>query len=587
MRRSAWTLGAALLAALSLVVAACGSSSSDDSSQKQDSSKPPEQAKVGGKLTVLWAGDTDYIDCGQTYYQAGYLICNATQRPLYSYKPDNGTDMVPDLASALPEVSEDGKTVTIKLRNDVKFSPPVDRLVTSKDVKYAIERGFFSSVNNGYSFYFADIAGAKVGAKPGTKIEGLETPDDQTLVMKLSKPTGGVLASGALSLPLTAPVPEEYAEKFDKGVQSTYGENQVATGPYMIENDASGKAIGYEPGKRIHLVRNPNWDKATDFKPAYLDEIDNREGNDDADVASKRILTGESMVNGDWAPPPAILKEATEKYKDQLVIEPGATVRYISMNTTVPPLDNLDVRKAISAGFDREALRLARGGALIGDLATHYIPPSMAGFDQAGGMQGTGVDFLNETGKPNMELATEYMKKAGYASGKYDGSETLLMVSSNQSTAPNVAEVAKQNFEKLGFKVTLRLVNTNTMYTKFCSIPAADVASCPSAGWGKDFADAQTILDPIFNGGNISKQANNNYAELDVPEINAQMDAAKELTDPKERADAWGAADREITAQAPGVPWLWDKQPNIRSANVNGVIDLANTQWSLAWTSIK
>ena len=105
------------------------------------------------------------------------------------------------------------------------------------------------------------------------------------------------------------------------------------------------------------------------------------------------------------------------------------------------------------------------------------------------------------------------------------------MVASNQSTAPNVAEVAKENFEKLGFKVTLRLVSTNTMYTKFCSIPAADVASCPSAGWGKDFADAQTILDPIFNGGNISKQANNNYAELDVPEINAKMDAAKELTD--------------------------------------------------------
>ena len=91
----------------------------------------------------------------------------------------------------------------------------------------------------------------------------------------------------------------------------------------MIENDASGKAIGYEPGKRIHLVRNPNWDKATDFKPAYLDEIENLEGNDDADVASRRILTGKGMVNGDWAPPPAILKEATENYKDQLVIEPA------------------------------------------------------------------------------------------------------------------------------------------------------------------------------------------------------------------------------------------------------------------------
>ena len=79
----------------------------------------------------------------------------------------------------------------------------------------------------------------------------------------------------------------------------------------MIENDASGKAIGYEPQKRIHLVRNPNWDKSTDYKPAYLDEIDNLSGNDDPDVASRRILTGDGMVNGDWTPGPASLKLAS------------------------------------------------------------------------------------------------------------------------------------------------------------------------------------------------------------------------------------------------------------------------------------
>ena len=66
------------------------------------------------------------------------------------------------------------------------------------------------------------------------------------------------MAAGALAYPATAPVPEEYAKKFDAEAPSTYGENQLSTGPYMIENDASGKAIGYEPGKRIHLVRNPN-----------------------------------------------------------------------------------------------------------------------------------------------------------------------------------------------------------------------------------------------------------------------------------------------------------------------------------------
>ena len=95
--------------------------------------------------------------------------------------------MVPDLAEAMPEVSEDGKTVTVKIRKGVKFSPPVDREVTSKDVKYAMERMFFSTVATGYSFYFEDIVGAEAGAKPGTKIEGIETPDDQTIVFQLSQ----------------------------------------------------------------------------------------------------------------------------------------------------------------------------------------------------------------------------------------------------------------------------------------------------------------------------------------------------------------------------------------------------------------
>src|SRR3954471_23168899 len=146
MRRSAWTIGATVLAALSLGVAACGGSdnSSSGDNKTNTGTQVPEKAKTGGKLTVLWTGDVDFIDCGQTYYQMGKFICNATQKPLYSYKPDNGADMVPDLADGDPQVSEDGKTVTVKIKQGVKFSPPYDKEVTSADVKYAIERGFFS-----------------------------------------------------------------------------------------------------------------------------------------------------------------------------------------------------------------------------------------------------------------------------------------------------------------------------------------------------------------------------------------------------------------------------------------------------------
>ena len=318
MRRSAWTTGAAILAALSLGVAACGGSDGGSDSGKKnatDTTKaPPKDAKTGGKLTVLWSGDVDHIDCGQTYYQMGNFICNATQKQLYSYKPEDGATMVPDLAEGDPQVSEDGKTVTVKIKPGVKYSPPYEaNTVTSKDVKYAIERGFFTSVASGFTqSYYADLEGAKVGVKAGTTISGITTPDDLTLVLKFKRAVGGVMAAGALAYGATAPVPEAYAKEFDAKTPSTYGENQLATGPYMIENDASGKAIGYDPGKRIHLVRNPSWDKSQDIRPAYLDEIDNLEGNDDPGVSSRRILTGQSMVNGDFSPLPENLKDASE-----------------------------------------------------------------------------------------------------------------------------------------------------------------------------------------------------------------------------------------------------------------------------------
>jgi peptide/nickel transport system substrate-binding protein len=589
MRRSAWTIGATVLAALSLGVAACGGSDNSSSNDKQTDTgtKIPETAKTGGKLTVLWTGDVDHIDCGQTYYQMGYFICNSTQKALYAYKPDDGTKMVPDLADGDPQVSDDGKTVTVKIKQGVKYSPPYSKEVTSADVKYAIERGFFSSVASGFTqSYYSDLEGAKVNVKPGTEISGITTPDDQTVVLKFKRAVGGVMASGALANSATSPVPKAYAAPFDAKTPSTYGENQLSTGPYMIENDASGKTVGYDPGKRIHLVRNPNWDKSLDFKPAYLDEIDNLEGNDDPGVASRRILTGQGMINGDFSPLPENLKDASENRKDQLKLVPSGGGRWISMNTTVKPFDDLNVRKAVVAGMDRNALILTRGGKLVGDPATHILPPGMAGFEEAGGMKGFGFDFLSEDGSARPDVSAEYFKKAGYASGKYEGKEKILMVGSNAGVAAKTAEVAKEALEKMGFNIQMRLVQQQTMYTRYCNTPSAKVAICPNVGWLKDFADGQTMLDPTFNGKNILEQGNSNWPQLNVPEINEAMDKA-ELLPTDERPAAWAAIDKMVTEQAGVVPWIWDNQPLIQSANVGGVVSQSNAQWDLSWTSLK
>jgi peptide/nickel transport system substrate-binding protein len=574
------------LALAGAVLAGCGGGSDGSGDERTNTSGAPVEGKQGGKLTVLWTDDVDNIDPGITYYQMGYMVSYATQRPLYSWKPDDAQTPVPDLAEAEPQVSRDGKTVTVEIRDGVRFSPPVDREVTSDDVKYAIERGFFNTVSNGYAgAYFGDLEGAKVGAKPGTEIDGIRTPDDHTIVFKLTRGSGGVLA-GALALPLSAPVPEEYAAKFDKQNPSMYGQNQVATGPYMISSDARGKAIGYEAGRRIHLVRNPNWDKTTDYKPAYLDEIEMPQGNDDTTIASRRVVEGHGMLTGDFSPPPNVLAQVVRRQKDQLSLIPAGSARYVSMNTTVAPFDDVNVRRAVVAGFDREAMRLARGGELIGDMPTHMIPPGVPGFEEAGGFDGFGLDFMSKPGG-DPALAAEYFKKAGYASGRYEGDEELLMVGTSEGVAQKNAEIAKENFERLGFKVRLRLATQDAMYTKFCNVPSANVAICPNVSWGKDFGDPQTILDPTFNGKNIIPQFNSNWPELDVPEINQAMADAALLTDPEQRATEWARIDRMITEQAPVVSWLWDKQPLLRSADVNGVASEFNSAWDLAWTSLK
>src|SRR3954451_15944649 len=126
MRRSfQWTFILGVLLALTLGVAACGG---DDSSSNEGSTNQgtPAQGKQGGKLTELWTDDVDNIDPGITYYQPSLQLMRAIVRGLYTYKPDDPIHPVADLAESDPQLSADGCTVTVKIRQGVKFGPPVN-----------------------------------------------------------------------------------------------------------------------------------------------------------------------------------------------------------------------------------------------------------------------------------------------------------------------------------------------------------------------------------------------------------------------------------------------------------------------------
>jgi len=581
---------ASVVAALALVVAACGGSDSGSSTGSSSSgggasASQETGGKQGGVLKQLGSTDVDYLDPGHTYYTAGYQVLYPTQRTLYSFKPDNSTDPVPDLAASKPEISSDLKTITVKIRPGVKFSPPVNRAVTSKDVKYAFERFFSANVGGQYASYFSSIEGAPSAPTKGVKpISGITTPDDQTIVFKLKEPQAVGVAS-ALVMPISAPVPEEYASKFDAKNPSTYNTHVVATGPYMVKNDAQGNTVGYQAGKSIDLVRNPNWDKSTDYRPAYLDEIQLTTNESDASIAAQQVLTGSHLAL-DTNPPAAQLKDAVTTKKGQFVQLPGGGYRYFPLNTTIKPLDNINVRKAIIAAFDRDAALKARGGKFTGDIPTHFLPPGIPGFEEAGGMAGPGYDFLKNP-RGDMTVATNYMKKAGYPSGKYTGNAKLLLIAANADPGKAQAQVAKAQLEKLGFKIQFRTVPQDAVYTEYCQVPKKQVAICGSAGWFKDFTDPQSMLEVTFKGKNIAPDGgNNNLAQLNDPKVDAAMDKASTLQGDA-RIKAWADIDKQITADAPAVPFDWDKTTIIWSKDVNGVGNPYFDALDYSFTSLK
>ncbi|HEX8741694.1 MAG TPA: ABC transporter substrate-binding protein [Thermoleophilaceae bacterium] len=546
-----------------------------------------DEAKKGGTLTVMATDDIQYMDPGAMYYQFDYMVlAQPGHRALYGWKAGD-TKPVPDLATSMPQVSDGGKTLKITLRKGVKFSPPVNREVTSADVKYALERLFLPQVGNGYALTYMNgiVGNAEYTEGKAKDVKGIETPDPQTLIIKLTEPSFALASANALALPGSAPVPKDYAEKYDKGETSTYGEHAVFTGPYMVKNDKSGKLTGWQPGKRIELVRNPSWSSEGDFREANLDRIVVNLGAD-ATVASRQILNGKGMVNGDFAAPPTpILKQALESREDQIDIVPSQGNRYVSLNTTIKPLDDLNVRRAIFAVTDRDELRLTRGGEQLGTVGTHFIPPGIPGFEEAGGEAGPDFDFVKN---PNgdVELAKEYMRKAGFESGMYEGPE-LLMVGDDEVPSNRTAEAVQAQLAKIGIKVKLRQVPHETVLSEFCQQPPAKVAICPNLGWAKDFYDAQSFMDLLFSGEQIQQEGNYNHSELNDPEINKRITEAAAIQDPRERAKAYGQLDRDITGLAVVVPWLWDNQVNIRSSDVKGVVNAFNSTYDLNFVSIE
>lgn len=308
-----------------------------------------EDPEPGGVFRIVSNGLLDSPDPGQTYRVFGFQVHRVTVRTLVSPPSIVGAEgarPVADLATTTGEVSDGGTTYAFRLRERVKYQPGVagGREVTSADIRYGIERGFLASVASPYAAnYFQDvIVGDKeFVAGSAEHIAGIEVGDPKTIVFRLRRPTGDFL--DRLTLPLAAPVPEEYAAPLDAKDPSTYGQRFASSGPYMMRN--------YVQNKGFRLVRNPNWDSSTDpIREAYPDAIEVTAGVTDNGEAFERILDGEFDYSADHLLPPELFRSVRDDpaHQDQLHIDPASCFSYLYLNTTVAPFDQVEVRQAVS-----------------------------------------------------------------------------------------------------------------------------------------------------------------------------------------------------------------------------------------------
>jgi peptide/nickel transport system substrate-binding protein len=618
MRGRHGVVAAAVTGVLALGVAACGGSSSP----AQPASSPPSGGAVasvplkagenpigqvltgsakkrGGTLTVYSSEDFEHLDPGESYFTPDYAIDIASQRALFAYMPNTASAVSPDLATVLPTtanggITDGGKTVTVHIRQGVHFSPPVNREVTSADVAYAIERGANPNVANPYfGSYFgasapAPLVGAQSSGYKGGPIPGIQTPDKLTIVFHTIKPSGSFLVS-ALSLPLSAPVPQSFAGPLDKQSPTTYGSKfLVATGPYMIQsNPKTGlfQGIGYQTGKSLTLIRNPNWSAKTDYRPAYLDRVNFSIGGD-ATVIGQQVLKGTGAVQFD-TPAQSAVKLAYQSYPSQITFTPGSGDHYVALDNASGPFKNVNLRRAVWANLDRAAIIKLKGGSLTGSPATHFIYPGVNGFDQAGGAAGPQVPW-NKSVTGSLSVAQTYMKAAGFKSGKYTGSGTVQIVGANNGNDPAIIQLLNTDMTQLGFHTHVSLVDQSVMYAKYCGVPKQEIDACPTVGWVRDFADPLTVLYVPFYGPAITSTNNSNWGQVNNPQINTAMQKAALVTDPTARAQAWANVDKMLVNQAVAIPEDFDNQANLESKNVAGVNELWNDgTWDLDFTSLK
>jgi peptide/nickel transport system substrate-binding protein len=543
-----------------IALAACGSSNSSSTPGTSGSavttgynagvtSVVNPSTVTGGTLKLGESGDVDSYDPARTYYAYSWDLQRLFTRSLMGFPGEPGAGgnvVVPDLATAPPTISADGKTYTYKIYDGLKWDDGTP--LTTADIKYGIERLWATDViNGGPSQYYLCLLDTCVNGTPQYKgpyadptggLTSIQTPDATTITFTLNKPYADF--NYLMALPASAPVPKARDTKAD------YGKKPASSGPFMFQS--------FTPNSLTTWVRNPNWSQATDkIRKPMVNTVTLTVDSNQADL-DQRLAAGDVdlIVDG------SILTTDRAKYLSNPTLKAGVDnpatsfIRYMAVMQTVAPLTNVNCREAVFYAFDKAGYIKIRGGDTGGSVAFSMTPNGIPGFDASFNPYPNGADYSGD-----ITAAKAALTKCGQPNGF-----SISMAYVNTGIGPALFASVQAALGRVGIKVTSAPADQSQYYATWIGSPQNIInkhIGIAVAAWGPDVPSVGGYWNSIANGSLILPTGNSNYPSLNDPVVNQALADATQTTDQAKQATLGTTINQQVMKNAVYLPIQTDK----------------------------
>ena len=420
---------------------------------------------------------------------------------LVSFDPQ--LNLTPDLAESW-DVSDDNMTYTFQLRQNAKFHN--GRAVTAQDFVYSLERATSPAIASDTALtYLGDIAGIyEYASGQADHIEGIKALDEHTLQITIDAPKPYFLLK--LTYPTSFVLDKENVEG-----DSEWYRHPNGTGPYRLTEWTSFERIVYEANKDFYLGA-----PSIPYVVVNLYSGDSQRLYETGDVDITSVYSIERFT------------DPTEPLFNELRTGVSLCTGYVVFDSTQPPFDDVNVRKAFSMAFNRQQYIdvVMNGHALP---AQGVYPPGLPGFNIA--LEGLPYDpaqarELLKQSKYGINLPPIVFTDSGI--GSYIGSD--------------VAALADMWIKNLGVTITVENLEPNFYLDQVYS---GNHGQLLSSGWCADYPDPENFADVLFHSG-----SNQNQGGYSNPELDSLLEAARVEQDVTKRIEIYQQAEQIIVDDA-------------------------------------